>query len=171
MASAMATAGPLVDRLLAALRAAEAAGGDLRGSQAAGIRVVVGEREVPPGGGVLLDLRVDDAADPVAELGRLVAQSRLAAVVGETLFTEGVVVGQLDPGAAGTALARLSEVGRDGGEIGLEAQLWRGVVLTRLGRFEEADAVTGEVVRRRPELARLLAHLSTAGYLAGAETS
>jgi uncharacterized Ntn-hydrolase superfamily protein len=60
--------GPLADRLLEALDAAEAAGGDWRGRQAGGILVVASagkpwEREI--------DLRVDDHADPLGELRRL----------------------------------------------------------------------------------------------------
>ena len=59
---------PLAERLLSALDAAEAAGGDWRGRQAGGIVVVPSEgqpwqREV--------DLRVDDHADPLGELRRL----------------------------------------------------------------------------------------------------
>jgi uncharacterized Ntn-hydrolase superfamily protein len=65
--------GPLEERLLDALDAAEAAGGDWRGRQAAGILVVGAEgepweREV--------DLRVDDHPEPVAELRRLVRLGR-----------------------------------------------------------------------------------------------
>jgi uncharacterized Ntn-hydrolase superfamily protein len=60
--------GPLAERLLSALDAAEDAGGDWRGRQAGGILVVGPEgqpwkREV--------DLRVDDHADPLGELRRL----------------------------------------------------------------------------------------------------
>lgn len=60
--------GPLADRLLGALDAAEAAGGDWRGRQAGGILVVSSEgkpweREV--------DVRVDDHPEPLAELRRL----------------------------------------------------------------------------------------------------
>ncbi|WP_237215288.1 DUF1028 domain-containing protein [Falsiroseomonas oryziterrae] len=60
------TAGlPLAERLLAAMEAGEAAGGDKRGRQAAGIQV--GSRDPYPD----LDLRVDDHPDPLAELRRL----------------------------------------------------------------------------------------------------
>jgi uncharacterized Ntn-hydrolase superfamily protein len=60
--------GPLGDRLLSALDAAEEAGGDWRGRQAGGILVVAAkgkpwESEV--------DLRVDDSPDPLGELRRL----------------------------------------------------------------------------------------------------
>jgi uncharacterized Ntn-hydrolase superfamily protein len=61
--------GPLAERLLAALDAAEAAGGDFRGRQAAGLVVVTGEDA--PAHERLFDLRVDDHPEPLAELRRL----------------------------------------------------------------------------------------------------
>lgn len=57
------------ERLLAALEAGEAAGGDKRGKQAAALRIVT--TEVYP----LLDLRVDDNPEPLAELRRLYEKS------------------------------------------------------------------------------------------------
>ena len=69
--------GDLAARLVAALRAGEAAGGDLRGRQSAALLVVSGQRDdAAPWEGVLVDLRVDDAADPVAELARLLRLQR-----------------------------------------------------------------------------------------------
>jgi uncharacterized Ntn-hydrolase superfamily protein len=64
-----ATPGPLAERLLAALDAAEAAGGDFRGRQAAGLVVVTGEDA--PAHERVFDLRVDDHPEPLAELRRL----------------------------------------------------------------------------------------------------
>lgn len=61
--------GPLAERLLAALDAAEAAGGDFRGRQAAGLVVVTGDDA--PSHERVFDLRVDDHAEPLAELRRL----------------------------------------------------------------------------------------------------
>jgi len=61
---------PFPRRLIAALRAGEAAGGDKRGKQSAAL-VICGEEEWPD-----LDLRVDDHADPLAELERLERVSR-----------------------------------------------------------------------------------------------
>lgn len=58
------------DRLLAAMQAGEDAGGDKRGKQAAGLLIYKGQ-PFPD-----LDLRVDDHADPLAELRRLQAVSR-----------------------------------------------------------------------------------------------
>lgn len=73
---------PLAARLLAALDAAEAAGGDSRGRQSAGLVVGRGEDWR------LLDLRVDDHAEPLVELRRLyeVAQELYLPVI-ETLPT------------------------------------------------------------------------------------
>jgi uncharacterized Ntn-hydrolase superfamily protein len=61
---------PFPRRLIAALQAGEAAGGDTRGKQAAAL-VICGDEEWPD-----LDLRVDDHADPLAELERLERESR-----------------------------------------------------------------------------------------------
>jgi uncharacterized Ntn-hydrolase superfamily protein len=63
---------PFSERLLRALEAAEAAGGDVRGSQSAAIVIVDAELRSAPWTGVYMDLRVEDNADPVPELRRLV---------------------------------------------------------------------------------------------------
>jgi uncharacterized Ntn-hydrolase superfamily protein len=69
-AAFVASAGrPLAERLLDAMAAGEAAGGDKRGKQAAALRIQAGE-DYPS-----LDLRVDDHAEPLVELRRLHAVS------------------------------------------------------------------------------------------------
>lgn len=128
--------GELVDRLLAALSAGEAAGGDRRGKQSAALLVV---RE---GGGYggrsdrYIDLRVDDHAEPVRELLRvfsvydreyLVREDPLVAASGEAVKDlqvrlrslgryEGPVHGELDK-ATRAALAGFA------GEYNLEARI------------------------------------------------
>jgi uncharacterized Ntn-hydrolase superfamily protein len=169
MAEAVERPAPFPDRLLAALRAADAVGGDLRGRQAAGIRIVAAEPAPVPWGGTLLDLRVEDAPDPVGELTRLVHQAELAGVVVGSLFTPGLLFGSsdlLEPGFAEAAVARLADVAAQDGEVGVEAELWRGVLLARAGNAEAAAAAVKSAVARRPGLERLLANLAEAGYLA-----
>ena len=61
---------PFAQRLIAAMKAGEAAGGDKRGKQSAAL-LIQGEEEWSD-----LDLRVDDHADPLAELERLEQVSR-----------------------------------------------------------------------------------------------
>ena len=60
---------PLAERLLAAMAAGEAAGGDKRGKQAAALRIHADEDHPQ------LDIRVDDHAEPIVELKRLYAKS------------------------------------------------------------------------------------------------
>jgi uncharacterized Ntn-hydrolase superfamily protein len=72
-----AASGDLASRLVAALHAGQEAGGDLRGRQSAALLVVSGNRDdAAPWDGLLVDLRVDDAPDPIAELTRLLRLQR-----------------------------------------------------------------------------------------------
>ena len=61
----------LADRILLALEAAELAGGDIRGKQSAALLVVPAKSEGKPWDERTVDLRVDDAAQPLKELRRL----------------------------------------------------------------------------------------------------
>ncbi len=96
------TVGPLVERLVVALEAGQAAGGDRRGQQSAAVVVErVGARsESREGIDRICDLRIEDHAEPIRELRRLVgiwttweAQRRARA-----LFERG------DPAGAAAAL-------------------------------------------------------------------
>jgi uncharacterized Ntn-hydrolase superfamily protein len=73
--------GTMAERLLDALDAGEAAGGDLRGRQSAAILVVAAEGEPWE---TLVDLRVEDHEDPLGELRRITEMSR-----GYKLVTKG----------------------------------------------------------------------------------
>jgi uncharacterized Ntn-hydrolase superfamily protein len=70
------TRGELVDRLLSALDAAEAEGGDIGGRQSAAILVVAGKNTGRPWADKLYDLRVDDAPEPLKEIRRLASVAR-----------------------------------------------------------------------------------------------
>jgi uncharacterized Ntn-hydrolase superfamily protein len=68
--------GDLVARMLAALDAAQQAGGDIRGKQSAALVVVSGKSTGRPWQDRLFDVRVDDHPQPLPELRRLVALQR-----------------------------------------------------------------------------------------------
>ena len=68
--------GDLADHLLAALDAAQAAGGDIRGKQSAAILIVRRNSTGKPWLDRLVDLRVEDHPEPLKELRRLVAMRR-----------------------------------------------------------------------------------------------
>src|ERR1043165_8384640 len=70
------TKGDLADRMLAALDAAQAVGGDIRGRQSAAIIVVTGKPTGRPWADRIFDLRVDDHPEPLRELRRLVKLQR-----------------------------------------------------------------------------------------------
>lgn len=62
---------PLAERMVEVLKAAQADGGDIRGKQSAALIVVAPEKSDAPWNDRLIDLRVDDAENPVAEIARL----------------------------------------------------------------------------------------------------
>ena len=83
---------PFARRMIAAMLAGERAGGDTRGKQSAALLIHDGE-DYP-----LLDLRVDDHADPLAELARLEAVARERFVhTRRTLANRANPVGLTDP--------------------------------------------------------------------------
>jgi uncharacterized Ntn-hydrolase superfamily protein len=69
------TEGHISFRLLAALEAGQAAGGDTRGMQSAAMIVVKEKGGVWLNNDVVLRLQVDDSPEPIAELRRLVQKA------------------------------------------------------------------------------------------------
>jgi uncharacterized Ntn-hydrolase superfamily protein len=78
----MGTGGALGERLYAALDAGDRAGGDRRGRQSAALYVLRHKGGYNGFNDVLIDLRVDDAPQPLPELGRLLELHRLYMGVG-----------------------------------------------------------------------------------------
>jgi uncharacterized Ntn-hydrolase superfamily protein len=68
--------GTLAERLVTALEAAQAAGGDWRGQEAGGVVVVKAQASGMPWNDYVCDVRVDNHPEPVAELRRLVERSQ-----------------------------------------------------------------------------------------------
>lgn len=137
------TLGPLAGRLVAALEAGQAAGGDRRGQQSAALLVV--ER----GGGyaglsdVLIDLRVDDHAQPIAELARLHDQHSL-------LFGKTERWVDVDDALRAEMRERLAALGYDG-ELEQAFTAWVGTenLEERADGVDRIDAVVLDELRRR----------------------
>jgi uncharacterized Ntn-hydrolase superfamily protein len=153
------TTGELVDRLLAALDAAQAAGGDIRGRQSAAILVVRGASTSRPWAGAdrVFDLRVEDHSQPLVELRRLVRLQRAYAHAnrGDELMTEKKVEQALKEYAAAERIAP---------EI-LELPFWHAVTLVGVGREAEAMPIFKAVFAKEPIWADLLPRLPAAGLL------
>jgi uncharacterized Ntn-hydrolase superfamily protein len=147
-------------RMLAALEAAEAAGGDIRGKQSAALVVVRGERSARPWEKVF-DLRVEDSPDPLGELRRLltVARAYRAATDGDNYVTAGQIDSAL--AAYGRAAALLPDSATNG-----ELVYWQAVTLTGLGRLEDALPLFRRAFVQDRSWAELLWRLPRVGLLA-----
>jgi len=152
-----AASGELVDRLIAALEAAQAAGGDIRGQQSAAIRVVVGERQAETWQGCLFDLRVEDHLTPIAELKRLVRLRRAYRLADQG--DELVASGEFD-----AALAAYAQAADLAPEV-IELRFWQAVTLFQVGKEVEALAIFREVFSKEPFWSDLVPRLAPLGLL------
>jgi uncharacterized Ntn-hydrolase superfamily protein len=144
--------GPLAERLLAALDAAEAAGGDIRGRQSAALLVVGGERPV--------ELRVEDHPDPLGELRRLLGVHRAYERLGAALdVRDGASDEEYE-----RALADLATVQEALGD-NPEPTVWRAVFLARGGRLEEARREVARAAAVNPRVPEFLRRLDRPGFL------
>jgi uncharacterized Ntn-hydrolase superfamily protein len=92
--------GSLDDRLMAALKAGQAGGGDKRGMQSAALLVVRKNGGYLGANDRFIDIRVYDAPDPIAELERLLALHRLhffPSRPGDLAPITPAIVAQLEP--------------------------------------------------------------------------
>lgn len=160
MARAFETAsGDLADRMMAALDAAQAAGGDIRGKQSAALMVVSGDPRAAAWQR-LFDLRVEDHADPLGELRRLLSVARAynAATAGDNFLT----AGQIDSALASYRIA--SDLLPDAATNG-ELIYWVAVTLADIGRIDEAIPLFRRAFAQDIAWAELLARLPDAGLL------
>jgi uncharacterized Ntn-hydrolase superfamily protein len=124
------TQGDLAERLMAALEAAELAGGDVRGRQSAALIITSGDRVENVWEGRLIDLHVEDSPRPLEELRRLLTIRRAYSLFEDARQTIGA--GNIDRALelVGEALEL-----RPGDP---QFSFWTGVALANVGRDEEA---------------------------------
>ena len=151
------TKGDLADRMLAALAAAEKAGGDVRGRQSAALLIVKAKGSGRPWAGAdrVFDLRVEDHTAPVEELRRLIRLQRAYAHAnrGDELMTEQKV---------DLALKEYEAASRLAPEI-VELPFWHAVTLASIGREAEAAPIFKAVFAKEPIWSELLGRLPAAG--------
>jgi uncharacterized Ntn-hydrolase superfamily protein len=144
--------------LLAALDAAENEGGDIRGRQSAAILVVGAERAAHPAAGRVLELRVEDHPDPLAELHRLVTVKRAYDRMNEG---DGHLAREDFEAAFGEYEAAQASVPDN-----VEFTFWRGVMLANFGKLDEARAFLERTYAATGDWAELLRRLPSVGLLA-----
>ncbi len=151
------TSGPLAERMMAALEAAQREGGDIRGMQSAAILVVTGK----PTGQVwkdrVIDLRVDDSPEPLKELRRLLDLNKAYRFVdrGDELVTEGKV------DEAEIAYAEAANLAPGNNEI----LFWEAMTLVQNGRVEKALPIFKSVFKAEPIWKELVPRLVKPGLL------
>ena len=148
---------PLAERLMAVLRGAQAAGGDIRGKQSAALMVGSTDASAPPWDALEIDLRVEDHANPIEELSRLLGTFRAYEHMTE----------------ANEAMAREDyescidhyQTARDLLPGNVEIAFWHGLALARSGDDLRAIATLRTVFQREPDWLEVTRRLADAGIL------
>ena len=151
------TKGDLADRMMAALEAAEAEGGDIRGKQSAAMVIVSGEPSGVDWKDTKLSLRIEDHPTPLIELKRLIRVHRAyqhANMGDHYMETE-----EID-----NALIEYSKAAEYYPE-NAELPYWSAIALANSGRLEEALPVFQSVFERNPDLRTMTPRLVKSGLL------
>jgi uncharacterized Ntn-hydrolase superfamily protein len=151
------TQGDLAERMLAAMDAAEAEGGDIRGRQSAALLVVRAKPSGKPWNDRVVDLRVDDHAQPLVELRRLLALHRAYTEMnaGDEAMSKDEIT---------KALEHYTKAAKLAPEIA-ELPFWQAVSLFVAGQEEKALPLFKEVFAREERWVQLVPRLPAAGLL------
>jgi uncharacterized Ntn-hydrolase superfamily protein len=154
---------PLAERMLSALEAAQSVGGDIRGKQSAAIRIVKVESSNEPwNDDYVVDLRVDDNADPIAELGRLLKVHRAYEFMNEGDLQ--VEYGNMDKAMSAYNAAMQMFPNN------LEMQYWTAITLANNGEIAKASNMLQKVYNSDENWRELTKRLPKVGLLTISET-
>ena len=149
--------GDLAEKMMAALEAAEAEGGDIRGKQSAAMLIVSGNPTGIPWKDVVMDIRVDDHAEPLKELKRLIRIHRAyqhANKGDHYLELEEIEKALVE-------YEKASEFYPENPEL----PYWSAVTLASKGNLDQALPIFREVFQREPRLRILTPRLVNSGLL------
>jgi uncharacterized Ntn-hydrolase superfamily protein len=149
--------GSLAERLLAAMEAGEAAGGDIRGKQSAAILVVAATSTDQPWLDRKVDLQIADHPDPLVEMRRLLKVHQAYEYMnrGDLAMENGDVDAALISYRAAEELIPGNE----------EMQYWHAVSLTNIGKLGEALPVFRDVFAKNPDWKELTPRIVQVGLL------
>jgi len=134
------TDAPLAERMMAALEAAEAEGGDIRGRQSAAMVVVAATGTGRAWNDRIIDLRVEDAPEPLPELRRLLRIKRAYMTASDADDLE-------QAGDMKAAIAKLHEAIGIAPEM-VELRFMAGVTMATAGDVEGGSALVAEAMRK-----------------------
>ncbi len=151
------TKGDLAERMLAALFAAQANGGDIRGKQSAAMLVVENIKTDEPWNYQLVNIRVDDHLEPLEELRRLLKIQRAY-----NLMNEGdkLMANNLNE----EAKIKYSQAADMAPNL-LELPFWQAVTLADTGNLEQALPLFKQIFQINPDWAELVKRLPEAGLM------
>jgi uncharacterized Ntn-hydrolase superfamily protein len=149
--------GDLAERMLAALEAAQAAGGDIRGKQSAALIVVTGKPTGQSWKDRVFDLRVDDSSEPLIELRRLVKLQRAY----NHMNAGDLAVEHKDNEGALREYSAAEKLVPDNAEM----IYWHAIALVNMGRVEESLPLFRRVFAMDPNWATLTPRLPKSGLL------
>jgi len=149
--------GDLAEKMMAALEAAETEGGDIRGKQSAAMLIVSGNPTGIPWKDVVMDIRVDDHAEPLKELKRLIRVHRAYqhANKGDHYLEMEEIEKAL------VEYEKASEFYPENPEL----PYWSAVTLASKGNLDQALPIFREVFQREPRLRILTPRLVNSGLL------
>ena len=147
----LAAKGNLANKMLAALEAAQAAGGDIRGRQSAAILIVKSKASGRPWQDRVMDLRVEDSEEPLKELRRLI----LLHGAYEHMNQGDLAVEADDAQAALREYGAAESLFPDN----LEMKFWHAVALVNMGRVEESLPLFRAIFAKDQNWATLLPRL------------
>lgn len=149
--------GDLADRMLAALDAAQEAGGDIRGKQSAALVVVTGKPTGRPWKDRIFDLRVDDNPEPLKELRRLVTLQRAY----NHMNAGDLAVEHKDNEGALREYSAAEKLVPDNAEM----IYWHAVALVNMGKVDESLPLFKKVFAMDKNWATLTPRLPKSGLL------
>lgn len=153
---------PLPERVLTALEAAQAAGGDIRGRQSAVLLVVRGKATGAPwDDNHLVDLRVDDAEQPLAELARLLRTHRAY----EHMNNGDLATEKNDMATAMQDYGAAMKLFPDN----LEMQYWTAIALANTKQVAKAAGMLKRIYSQDPNWRELTRRLPKVGLLTVSE--
>src|SRR2546423_4276786 len=151
------TKGDLADRMLAALDAAQAVGGDIRGRQSAALIVVTGKSTGQAWKDRLFDLRIDDSPGPLRELRRLITLQRAY----NHMNAGDLAVEKKDNEGALREYGAAEKLVPDNAEM----VYWHAVALVNMGRIDESLPLFKRVFAMDHNWATLTPRLPKSGLL------
>jgi uncharacterized Ntn-hydrolase superfamily protein len=149
--------GDLAERMLQALEAAEAAGGDIRGRQSAALLVVAGEPSGRSWVDRKVDIRVEDAAEPLVELRRLLDVHRAY----DHMNRGDEALGAGDTEQAKKEYGTAARLYPENSEI----RFWQAVAMSQAGLLDDALPIFGDLFANEPKWRTVVPRIRGVGLM------